>query len=49
MSNGIDEVRPVGHIAVWTSDSAKAFLINSSIPMWYIELGKFEKYTGEQK
>ena len=38
-----------GHIAVWTSDSAKAFLINSSIPMWCIELGKFEKYTGEQK
>ena len=38
-----------GCIAVWTSDSAKAYLINSSIPMWYMELGKFEKYTGEQR
>jgi hypothetical protein len=38
-----------GHTAVWTAESVKAFLINSSIPMWYIELGKFEKYTGEQK
>jgi len=38
-----------GHIAVWTSDSAKAFLINRSIPMSIMELGKFEKYTGEQK
>ena len=38
-----------GCIAVWTTEGAKAFLIDSSIPMWYMELGKFEKYTGEQR
>ena len=38
-----------GCIAVWTTASVKALLIDSTKPVWYMELGKFEKYTGEQK